>query len=186
MMYQEGLRVAWLVFWRLSVLNHAASYLIKGSRELFCGSPETATDFLFFNLMFTIPSNLFAVFVSTPLVVHMMMRKEYKGFHLEIVRSEAQDRSRRMHYRESLRAAWLLWWPQIVVAPILGALVGSGIVRGPESWFGYSCIQGVHFAIMALIVHRLVRKQFQGFRLRIVRSNLNDAPTQETSASAQC
>ena len=102
MTFGENLRVAWLVFWRLSVLNRIAGYLIKRSLELFWGSPDTATYDCFPNTelawhltlfvgISAILSTVFAVFVSAPLVVHMMMRKEFKGSHLEVVRSETQD-----------------------------------------------------------------------------------------------
>ena len=127
---------------------------------------------------------LVLIFIIYPVLLRMMMDKDFKGFVLEIVRPEGGEGELTLAYPESLRAGWLLIWRSTALSVLCGAIPGFiiGIV-GYLLGTSESAIQVVALFLLAPIhiflvtpwvVRMMMRKQFRGFRLQIVRPDTNN------------
>ena len=128
--------------------------------------------------------SIVAIFIIHPVLLRMMMDKDFKGYDLEIVRSEGEEGELTLTYPESLRAGWLVFWRSttlgILYIAIPGFIIGFvGSLLGATE----STIQAVTVFPLALInifllvpwvVRMMMRKQFRGFRLQIVRSDTDN------------
>ena len=84
MPYSELLRVGWLLIWRglLVPLTGAIFGFIVGFTFKMFGIPGTRP-------VSAVGGLLLGIFLITPLVVRMMMRKRFRGFHLQIKRESS-------------------------------------------------------------------------------------------------
>ena len=81
--YPESLRVAWLLIWRGLLINGAIGFVIgfvSGFASRFVGMKQLITPLTF------IGGLLGGVFIGSPLLIRMMLRKQFGGFRLQIVR----------------------------------------------------------------------------------------------------
>lgn len=187
MTYRESVCAGWLLIWR----GTAGAFLVGITASLFMlvfigllstvgiairGNAETA----FRGLL----NALVLIFIIYPVLLRMMMDKDFKGFVLEIVRPEGGEGELTLAYPESLRAGWLLIWRSTALSVLCGAIPGFiiGIV-GYLLGTSESAIQVVALFLLAPIhiflvtpwvVRMMMRKQFRGFRLQIVRPDTNN------------
>ena len=80
MTYGEQLRMVWLLWWRGLLVNGGLGF-IWGFILGFAYERSPAVNAAIF-----IGAILLGFFVGGPIVIRMLMRKHFKGFHLEIAR----------------------------------------------------------------------------------------------------
>lgn len=187
MSYQESLRAGWLLLWRGAVGGLLVGITTSLFRLVFVGLFSTVgiairgnAEILFVWLL----NILVAIFIIHPVLLRMMMDKDFKGYDLEIVRSEGEEGELTLTYPESLRAGWLVFWRSTALGILYIAIPGFIIgVVGSLLGVSESTIQAVTvfplaliniFLIVPWVVRMMMRKQFRGFRLQIVRSNTDN------------
>ena len=184
MTYGESVRVAWLVSWRSAIIGGLTGFVVGlafAIPALLLGVSETATQVLLYCLLLPL-----GFFLISPWIMRMMMRKRFRGFHLQVVPSRPRDRTR-MTYRESLPVVWLLYWRFWVVGTLISgvAILPVLILAFPAfppamSISQYSITRYLYgaavvvigtsslvFVAYPLVVRMMMRKQFKGFRLEI-------------------
>ena len=184
MSYQESLRAGWLLLWRGAVGGLLVGITTTLFRFVFVGLFSTFGIAIRGNaeIVFVWLLNiLVAIFIIHPALLRMMMDKDFKGYDLEIVRSEGEEGELTLTYAESLRAGWLVFWRSTALGILYIAIPGFIIgVVGSLLGVSESTIQAVTvfplaliniFLIVPWVVRMMMRKQFRGFRLQIVRSD---------------
>ena len=89
MTYGESLRAAWLLLWRglmLAFLTGVVGGLVIGIPAGLLGASQIATLAVSYCVGLTL-----GIFLIYPWIIRMMMRKRFKGFRLEIVRSQPDN-----------------------------------------------------------------------------------------------
>jgi len=122
----------------------------------------------------------------------MMIAKNFRDFHFEVVRCQAIQQSnqpvdlpRRIKNREAIRVGWLLAWRSYALSLLIALILyGIQLTVSAESQLVNVVISLVQafmylFLLSPWVVRMMVRKAFQGFRIRIVRCS------SETSTGAQ-
>ena len=112
MSYQESLRAGWLLLWRGAVGGLLVGITTTLFRFVFVGLFSTFGIAIRGNaeIVFVWLLNiLVAIFIIHPALLRMMMDKDFKGYDLEIVRSEGEEGELTLTYAESLRAGWLVF-----------------------------------------------------------------------------
>ena len=187
MSYQESLRAGWLLLWRGAVGGLLVGITTSLFRLVFVGLFSTVGIAIRGNaeIVFVWLLNiLVAIFIIHPVLLRMMMDKDFKGYDLEIVRSGEEEGELTLTYPESLRAGWLVFWRSTALGILYIAIPGFIIgVVGSLLGASESTIQAVTVFPLALInifllvpwvVRMMMRKQFRGFRLQIVRSDTDN------------
>jgi hypothetical protein len=170
----ERLQLAWALSWPC-VLLLLVEDLLHGQLRL-TETPLQSIDWVFC---------LIQLFVVTPWVVCRIVRLNFPGFHLLVVRGDAGEGTRTMSYRESLSVSWLMTWRSVVIFVLifLAALVALAAVAGPESlrrpmegMYGLLGFSGVSAGTLLInylwIAKAALRKRYSGFSLRLDRSAL--------------
>jgi len=115
-------------------------------------------------------------------LVRMMIAKNFRGFHFEVARCQATQQSnhaldlpRRIRYGEAVRVGWLFAWRSYALSLLFAFIIyGIQLAVSAES----QLLSLVIFVVQALmylfllspwVVRMMVRKAFQGFRIRVVR-----------------
>ena len=182
MTYGESFRAGWLFTWRGVVASFVfgiASFLfvlvfigLLGSAGIAIrGTAETAFSWIL--------GGVVAIFVIFPLLVRMMLDKEFRGFAIDVVRPKGQEGELTLSFTESLRARWLLVWRSSSISLACGAVLGLivGIV-GALLGAAEAAIQSISSSLGALlgmflvtpwVVRMMTRKQFRGFHLEVRR-----------------
>jgi hypothetical protein len=119
---------------------------------------------------------LIQLFLLTPWVVRRIVRLDFPGFHLQVIRGDAGEGTRTMSYRESFSVTWLMTWRSLVIfvlfyvaaLAVLAAIVGPG--RHPHEMYGLPGFVGLSVATLLInylwVVKAALRKRYSGFSLR--------------------
>ncbi len=170
----ESLRVTWLIVWRTTAFWVLASVVVVpvfnlGLTGLLAsfGAPAALIPWILQLVTLGVQPILIL-----PVVVTMMLGKEFKGFEVQAERADggASDLS----YREALAPAWLLYWRTTVLAgiPILGltfllSLLGLGVFLTAIP--GRLLLLAVGLPLNWIIVHSMFEKRFRNFSFTIKR-----------------
>ena len=163
--YGERLRIGWFLLWRLYVPVVSIMTFIGPSLPPLWGDP--------------IVNFAISLLVAYPLILPMMMRKQFRWHRVQIVRPEsvvAYRGKQVLSYGERLRIGWFLLWRERLIkalgAGILTIVVRSFLALSPETAEEIGYFSSFPLALLVaypLILPMMMRKQFKGFRLHIVR-----------------
>lgn len=122
-------------------------------------------------------------FLILPFALQMLLNKAFRNFQLIAVQS---DDSLGMSFRDSISAAWLLFWRANIVGLLI--LVGTGssfmfMVSG-----GFAGALGTYVNLLAypnfvaypIVMRMMIRKRYRSFRFEIAREVPGPSPHQET------
>ena len=165
----ERLELAWALAWPCALLEFVQNLLL-GQLRLTEDQRQNIEQV----------AGLLAFLLISTWVVRRTVRLDFSGFHLLVIRADAQDGTRTMTYRESLSVAWLISWRSaLVLVPFFVTFLLVMDAPPRHGWLLHSVLTVAEFLTFYLwMVNGALNKNYARFSLRLVRSAKNSGLVQ--------